>query len=973
MVLNADLNQKQYLSRNPLDPYSLTSDAIFSIFQDSADNIWVGTFKTGINISSERRSKFQKHVSLSGSTGLSHNSVTDFKESANGNIYIGTDGGGVNVFNPRTDHFDYYLHDPNNPNSINSNVVLEILEDGDYLWVGHWSGGLSRIDRKSGKIMRFENDPNDSTTIAENNILSLNIDKQGLLWIGTFSAGITLFNRETLQAEKHIIQSPGDKFTVTDGMINDIYRDHSGDIWVATITGINHYNDNDKTFRQYVYKTHDDKIEKHSTINGFFETEKGDLYAVTFGGLVKYEESEDEFILIDTINQYLPSLTLVAGLEGTDGNIWLSSTNGMVKWDASSGAITDYDISDGLQGIEFNTAALKSNKYNLLFFGGVNGFNFFKPEEIQDSNLDPPTYITNFYLFGNRTYSNDSIIGANRLKDSFINLKEMILKHDQNIFTIEFTVLDYTSPSRNQYKYIMEGFDDDWETSYEGKTEVSYMNLPSGEYTFRVVGSNSDGIFTSNEAVMMITVLPPWWATWWFRTIAALLLITVLFKTYKWRENQFKNNQKLLQEKVNQATSAVKEQNDELLAQKSNLQLVIDDTNFVINEAINSGNFQARINVTGRDGEWGALGKSINTLFDTIVTPFNVINHIVNKMASGDLTKRYKEDAKGDVLELRDNLNSALNNVSELLLEITDQVGTIGVASIEMKNASEEINLNMSEIAAGVAEMSRGARDQLIKIDQSSDLLGGIMQFSTHMGGRANTINDKAKDGVEKSKEGITQVDHIWKSIQKILDYSEKTTETVNSLEGRSREINRVLSIIQDIAAQTNLLALNAAIEAAQAGDAGRGFAVVAEEIRKLAEDSKASVKVIEQLVGGVQNDTHSTAELIKIMGESIKNGESAAQVGIKTLEEIVKSYNDTYEMSEEIVDATTKQTDQIVEVVNMMESLAVIAEETAAGTEQIATSSSELSTGMTTYSEKVKRVSEVVDALKNRVNQFEL
>ena len=325
------------------------------------------------------------------------------------------------------------------------------------------------------------------------------------------------------------------------------------------------------------------------------------------------------------------------------------------------------------------------------------------------------------------------------------------------------------------------------------------------------------------------------------------------------------------------------------------------------------------------------------------------------------------------MLELRDNLNSALNNVSELLLEITDQVGTIGVASVEMKNASEEINLNMSEIAAGVAEMSRGARDQLIKIDQSSDLLGGIMQFSTHMGGRANTINDKAKDGVEKSKEGITQVDHIWKSIQKILDYSEKTTATVNSLEGRSREINRVLSIIQDIAAQTNLLALNAAIEAAQAGDAGRGFAVVAEEIRKLAEDSKASVKVIEQLVGGVQNDTHSTAELIKIMSESIKNGESAAQVGIKTLEEIVKSYNDTYEMSEEIVDATTKQTDQIVEVVNMMESLAVIAEETAAGTEQIATSSSELSTGMTTYSEKVKRVSEVVDALKNRVNQFEL
>ncbi len=411
----------------------------------------------------------------------------------------------------------------------------------------------------------------------------------------------------------------------------------------------------------------------------------------------------------------------------------------------------------------------------------------------------------------------------------------------------------------------------------------------------------------------------------------------------------------------------------ELKEQQRNLEMAVEETNYVIKEAADSGNFAARIDLESKTGEWRRLGESINLLFESVVSPLNVINNIVNHLAKGDLTKRYSETAKGDVLVLADNLNTALDSLSALLVEITEQVDLIGDNSQDMLITTEEMNMSTVEIASAIDEISHGAQEQVNKADQVSGLIEGVLKFSSEMNQQALIIEKTANQGVDISQKGKKIIEKVRFNMTDLSQYSKDTNVSIDSLIDRSDEISKVLNIMTEIAAQTNLLALNAAIEAAQAGDAGRGFSVVAEEIRKLAEDSKKSAKMIEGLITDVQKNTNATAGLIKKMASSIEAGEQATKDGTATFEDISNSYAETLSLSQRIVEATSQQTNEVNSVMKITEGVVVIAEQTATGTEEVASSASELSSGMISYAAKSKYVSEIVRDLKERVANFKL
>ncbi|WP_436516733.1 methyl-accepting chemotaxis protein [Ekhidna sp. To15] len=406
---------------------------------------------------------------------------------------------------------------------------------------------------------------------------------------------------------------------------------------------------------------------------------------------------------------------------------------------------------------------------------------------------------------------------------------------------------------------------------------------------------------------------------------------------------------------------------------RRNLKQVVSETNEALHEAGDQGNLKARISTDEKSGVWLEMTESINKLLSSVSEPIFEVNRVANAMAEGDLSQMMETSSKGDIRLLTDNLNLALGKLNALLSDSVSITRNVEESATEMLVTGEEMSRSTGEIASATSQMSSGAQSQVQKVDESSQLIEGVLGTSNDMKKKARAINDAAKLGSEKSQKGGGMLNELKMSISDIIKYTTKSSESIEVLKGRSNEINQVLGVITEIASQTNLLALNAAIEAAQAGDAGRGFAVVAEEIRKLAEDSRKSATRIEQLISDVQKDTLETSKTMNEMSQRVQSGTAVSSAALEIFKEITESSNNTLVLSEEIVSASENQLNKIQDVVVIIEGVVVIAEQTAAGTEEVASSAVELASGMENYKTKSTNLSEIASGLKEELSKFKL
>jgi PAS domain S-box-containing protein len=530
-VFERSVNAFTSFHHDPLDPHSLSGNTIAVIYEDRTGTLWFGTEGAGVSKYTRVKEKFARYQpdpldpnSLSGPV------VGAIASDHAGILWIGVPGEGLDSLDRATGYaseggtFTNYSHDPDDPGSLgNNNVRVLLVDHTGTLWVGT-GRGLDRLDDgANGEFTHFAHDPQDPAGLCAGSVKAILEDSTHTLWIGTEEpAGLSRFDRtsETFARYEYDPSNP-DGFINTYG-IRAIYEDRAGDLWLGTYDGLIHLDRETERFTQYEHDPDDPHSLSRDFVWDIYQDPAGTLWIATSGGLNRFDQATGQFTVY-AMEDGLANDNVMCILADEQGYLWLGTDGGVSKFDPQTEAFKNYDESDGLASNVIMLAACHQSESGEMFFGTLDGFSAFYPADIQDNPHIPPVVLTTFRTF-------DEVV---EFDVPLSEVEEITLSYQENFFAFEFAALDYTDPAKNQYAYMLEGFDKDW--IYCGtRRYASYTNLPPGEYTFRVKGTNNDGVWNKAGHAVRVTITPPFWATWWFRgAVAAVVLgiVAVIVRT----------------------------------------------------------------------------------------------------------------------------------------------------------------------------------------------------------------------------------------------------------------------------------------------------------------------------------------------------------------------------------------------------------------------------------------------------------
>lgn len=516
----------QHLVQNDDDPFSLPNNQPSKVLQDKDGIYWIASYNKGISKLALFKSSFGHYFYKSGSnSGLSTRIAQSVIEDSKQRIWIGTDGGGLDLFDSKKGSFTHFKNIPGNTNSLSSNKILYLLEgDNNHLWVCTWDKGLNNFNTADGSVKRYENDPGDLFSIGQNTVWCAAKDEQKRLWLGTSSAGLNLFDSTTEKFFKYKY-SPNQPKSLPSNFVFSLYTDSKKRLWVGTSLGLCFVKLNDlKTRIPENINFEQVKIKNIQgvRINHITEDYKGNIWIGSDMGL--YELNAD----LKLIHSYsskngLPNNLVVGLQEDNDKNLWISTKSGLSLLNPKTQGIKNFNVHDGLQGLEFQSKSIAKTFDGRIIAGGINGFNIFYPNEIWLNSAKVKPIITDIKLFNRRINAGDTINGRVLFNTELSQLKKIELKYNEGYISLGFVGLNYENPERVKYAYKMKGLDKDF-VKADNIRLANYANLSPGLYTFEVMASMDGQWANAEKTSIIIEVLPPFWKTWW----AYLLYILIL-------------------------------------------------------------------------------------------------------------------------------------------------------------------------------------------------------------------------------------------------------------------------------------------------------------------------------------------------------------------------------------------------------------------------------------------------------------
>ncbi len=527
----------------PFDVYNKDYDIILSLIQDKTGIVWVGTDGGGICKLDPYRKKFNAVTNFGLDKAILENThITAVFEGRDGGLWLGTKGGGLSFSADKK----RFVQKDLGFKTIRVNTFFENDRD---LWIGTGDGLVIFKDYIKGSRPEVVKRSNaDTTTLSGPKITAILKDKNGIVWVGTQEHGLNrvLSYKNGIPVFKRYPEQVGVAGAIQNDRISCMLVDKNNRLWVGTYDGLHIYNRENDNFSVIKPGNQTNHSLSNNTILCLAEDSFGTIWVGTQQGLNALSVSDNGNIKIESYYQGtgFPNDYIHSVLIDYENNVWMSTNKGLTKFNVQHKNFRNFDTRDGVSSNTFSENAAYMRSDGEMFFGGITGLTYFYPDSIYFNHYKPPVFLTGLQINNKHVRVGEEIAGDKILSSSFFLTKDIKLSYKENIISISYAALDYHAPDKNQYQYKLEGFDDKWVDAGYNKT-VTYTNLGSGSYTFKVRASNSDQTWNDAAAELQIYIAPPPWKTWWAYTLYFLMIGGLL-----WFSRHSKLNRIYLQTKL---------------------------------------------------------------------------------------------------------------------------------------------------------------------------------------------------------------------------------------------------------------------------------------------------------------------------------------------------------------------------------------------------------------------------------------
>lgn len=749
-----------HYKKDESDKYSISTNALWTIYKDRNNIFWFGSYSGGINYAHIPDNTSLYLINSDAYPGFNNN-VSAVLSDKNNDLWIGTDGGGLKLMKKGSQKMNSLSFASQGVAQNKSILSLFQDNDGD-IFIGYYLDGYGKVNSEGKNYIHVY-----KKEYGSNDIRCITQDNDGNLWIGTNGDGVFCMDKKGMIVAQYTQDNADTSKNIVYNFIRSIIQDSKGYIWIGTCYGTSRIDVKSNRIINFPPQRNTYNQIVGNFVGCILESTNGYLYFGTNMGLSKLmtpvwsdkytspslNATSDIFIFKSfTTSSGLPDDIVNSIIEDGNYNLWLGTNNGLCMFNPEKEIFKRIDLSESNETFVFNLNSCSKSNNGTLYFGTNRGVVSLHPDSLVSKKSDVIVRITDIKINFESLKKYNTNAGDSELINPSL-LKNISLYNKDKAVTFEFSSLEYNWPKKILYKYTLTGFDDKWIETDANHRYATYTNLNPGEYTFKVMATNTEGIWSEKITEITVRVFPPFWKEWWFRLVIVVLIVLAIFLFIRYRTKSIEKRKQVLEIMVKQRTSElIEEREKQRLKDIENNSLLIkqkelEATNLLVekelmrlrNEKLEREIEIQNAEVTRKNTELAALGIQLSQRIEfisklknklkTLLEDAELNNNPILQKIIVEIEKDNSLDKEWEQFEFYFNQvnNNFLTRLKEKYPQLTSHDLRL-CGYLRMNLSTKEIAMLLNISVRGV-EKSRSRLKKKLGLSNDEQILDSILTF----------------------------------------------------------------------------------------------------------------------------------------------------------------------------------------------------------------------------------------------------